>query len=743
MDGKSAKKSRRETFRRGYFALAVIILMFAVLVGRLADLQLVNYEEYRNKALAQYTTEIKIAAKRGTIYDRNGRAMALSMTVETVFISPAKIKDTAQAALIARGLSEILDVDYQSIIEKTTKSKSQYQVIKKNVEEDVANEVRQFILDNGLSQQINLEESSKRYYPFSNLACHCIGFVGADNQGLLGLEAEYNEELSGVDGRVIKALDGNRDELPFKYESYNEAQDGYNLVTTFDHTIQSVLEKYLKKAYDDNLPESRVAGIVMDVNTGEIYASGVYPDFDLNDPYTLTSYFNEDYEVALKDNLSAEDASKLKSSLLYRMWNNKIVSELYEPGSTFKIVTAAMALEEGLYSINDSFNCTGEIVVLGQEINCHKTSGHGLQSFAETLQNSCNPAFVSFGLKVGAEVFMEYFEQFGFTSRTNVDLPGEADTYYYVTSGTQFKDVELAVYSFGQTFKTTAIQQLRAVSTVANGGYLVVPHYAKALTDNEGNVVKTFEYETDRQVVSSEVSDQITKILLGGINTGSTKNAAVAGYSIAAKTGTSQKRDMEDGHYVSSCVAFAPAEDPQVAILVIVDDPTGQDFYGGLVAAPVVSSVLTEVLPYLQIPRNDDGTLDSVTIADYRKMSVNTVKKTLENMKLQCEIVGDGDTVTEQMPRFGSTLTEGGKVILYTGESTGNTATVPDLFGYSPTAATSKLESKGLNILVAGSYSTSIDGTPVAVSQSVEPGTEVPEGTVVEVEFRYYENIDG
>lgn len=767
---------QKQVHRRTMFALIALLVAFAAVAGRLAYLQLIDYADLRNKVLEQYSSTIVLPASRGTIYDRNMKVLAMSETVETVFISPLGIKEAIDLQnesenlkesdkidyknLIADNLSELLDVEKSFILERMTKTKSQYEVIKKQVPEETANKVRQFIIDNGLSTMINLEESSKRYYQYNDLASHVLGFNGTDG-GLMGLEKYYDEELSGTDGRIVKAKNAGGYDMPYKYETYVEAQNGSNLITTIDVNIQSIVEKYLEKVYNDQKAQNRVAAVIMDVDTGEILASAVYPDFNLNAPYTLTGEALAEYEAFLEAGvvtkvdketgeeyeapMTDEDKQSKKTTLLNELWNNKVVSEIYEPGSTFKIVTTAMAMEEGISGLADSFNCQGQITVDGVTIHCHKAGGHGAQTFAETLQNSCNPAFVSLGLRIGKDSFMRYFEEFGYLDMTGCDMVGESSTYYYGSSNTQFGRVELATYSFGQAFKTSILQQLRATCVVANGGYLVTPHLAKYLTDDDGNVTYTFEHDTNRQVISSEVSKSIVDILYGGINTGSTKNAAVEGYSIAAKTGTSQKLDITDKDvYVSSCVAFAPAEDPQVAIIVVVDEPSVHDFYGGLVAAPVVSSILSEVLPYLEIPRNGEVEHKTITVTKMIDKSLEDAKKAVEALGLEYRVVGNGDKVVDQMPHSGTTVTEGGTVILYTEyENEHKTVIVPNLKGYRAQDALTILRNKGLNVRVTGAYSSSITGTPMVALQDIEGGTEVPEGTVITVEFRYSENVYG
>lgn len=774
--------TKRDVTRRCLFALMAILVLFAGLASRLAYLQLFDYDEMRNQVMEQYYNRFTLPAGRGSIYDRNGQILAISETVETVFISPKAISEADKKAetknhyrdLIANGLSELLGVKRSDVLTACEKTYSQYVVIKKKVDEETADTVRQFIIDKQLYTMVNLEEDSKRYYEYDALASHVIGFTGTDG-GLMGLELYYNKELSGTDGYIETAKNGAGYDFTIKNSGIIEAQNGQNLVTTIDVNIQAMMEKYVEKVYYDHKVNNRVAAVMMDVKTGEIYGSAVYPNYDLNKPYELTGEFLEKYNEALQNggnttsdesvatantsDDSSEESSKdesstptvdeglavLKNELLNKMWNNKVVTELYEPGSTFKIVTSAIALEEGYINVNSPCECGGLVLVDGVKIHCHKKGGHGAQTFTQALQNSCNPAFISLGLRIGQSTFMRYFEEFGFLDLSGCDMLGENKTYYYGTNDTAFGRVDLATYSFGQSFKTSIIQQLRAVSAVANGGYLVTPHVAKHLQDDDGNVTYTFEYENDRQVVSSEVSKTIVDILWGGINSGSTKNAAVEGYSIAAKTGTSQKLDIKDREaYVSSCVAFAPAEEPQVAIIVVVDEPTAGEYYGGLVAAPVVSSILSEALPYLEIPRKGGTEHISVNVLNYMEKNVDDVKATIEKAGLKYRVIGEGETVVNQMPKAGTAISEGGTVILYTDyENEPKTVTVPNLKNHYAETVRTMLKDRNLNIKITGAYSSDINGTPMVVYQDIPAGTEVEEGTVITVEFKYYSGIEG
>ena len=549
------------------------------------------------------------------------------------------------------------------------------------------------------------------------------------------MEYVYDEYLRGTDGRVVHAQDANGNELAYNYESYIEAQDGLNLVTTIDWTIQSTVEKYLAETYAEHEPEGRVSAIVMDVNTGEILALAIYPSFDLNNYTTLSP----EYQAKLDAYDGDKDAQR--SVLRNEMWNNTIATQTYEPGSTFKIITAAMAMESGSVDVTtDTFNCGRMITIAGQTIHCHASYDHGNQTMAESLVNSCNPAFAHIGHAVGTKKFAEYFENFGYTEKTGSDILGEVSSIYYETTGVNFGELELAVYSFGQTFKVTMLQHIAASSAIANGGYLVTPHIGKYLTDKNGNVVKTFETESKRQIVSEDVCKDILSYLVN-----STKNACVSGYDVVSKTGTSEKRDTaREDDYVSSCITFAPAQDPQIAVLVTVDTPnTEYGYYGSVVAAPAVGKILTDILPYMGIsPDSTNSVVDMVTVREYIGMTVEEAKEAVTELGLNYEIKGDGNTIVGQMPRSDVSVAVGGKVILYTGEATAEeTVTVPDLYGSTPEAAIRSLLAKGLNVQVEGIFEGLTSNCSVKM-QSVAAGTKVAPGTVVVITCRYEEISD-
>ncbi len=753
---KMNNKTAKPYLSRVIIVLAVMLVLLAGLAGRVFYLQMVDYKKYQDGAFDQYTTEIPISSKRGTIYDRNMKALAVSATVETVFISPNEILPETRSR-IADFLSSTLDVDREFVVERMSKTKTKYQRIKRKVERETADEIRKFINDNDI-KGIHLEEDTKRFYPYGSLASHVIGFTNSDNVGIYGIESYYEKYLKGTSGKIITAQDAKGKDMPQQYESYIGAENGTNVVTTIDWQVQSILDKNLETALRDTKAQNRVLGIIMDVKTCEVLAMSTKPDYDLNDPYTLDETSQALYDeyiitpVTDENGLTALPTDEQKNAkfkeLLEGLWKNKAITELYEPGSTFKLITSAMALEENIPEVQPGhlFNCTGSKRVGGFTINCHKKSGHGIENFEQGLQNSCNPVFIEIAQSLGRERFYKYFELFGFTERTGIDLAGEASSLYH-SDFNGFNETELSVYSFGQTFKITPIQLITAVSAVANGGKLMKPHVVKALVDDDGNTVAEFEPEVVRQVNSQNTTDTIMQYLANGISLGSTKNAYVKGYKIGAKTGTSQKRDKEGNLYIGSCVAFAPTDDPQIAILIAIDEPVGE-YYGGTIAAPVVSSVLSEVLPYLGIePTENDpnAAVNEVSVAEYTGLALTNAKNALHNAGLTARVEGNGDTVLDQFPKYGTKLAEGGVVILYTETSGENadeeTVTVPNVSGMSASAAAKTLVNAGLNIKFDGAYREDVSGS-VAVKSTPEAGQSVKPGSTVSVEFRHQDNTD-
>lgn len=734
--------------RRSMVILAVFIAAWLGLCGRLFYLQIIKYEEYQQKAINSIQRTREVSAERGMIYDRNMTVLATNITVWRVFISPVDIVDYDQAVLISKNLSEILDVDYDTILTRAQKEKRADETVKRNVEKELADQVRAFITEHDLGKQVHLEATTKRYYPYDSLASSVIGFTGTDG-GSYGIELKYDSLLQGIPGRYITAKNGLGMDMPFKYESYIEAQNGYNIISTIDMNLQYLLEKQLKACLVDSKAGEGVCGIVMDVNTGAILAMSDMPDYNLNTPGVLS----ENLLAKLSDyTAGSEDYEKAYNNLMFSTWNNKNVSWLYEPGSTFKVITTSIALEEHVCSLIDKFSCSGHVYIPGysKPISCHKRTGHGTLTFAEALQQSCNPSLIAINERVGRYTFWDYFNAFGYTGRTGVDLPGEAIGLH--TDVSHLNAVELAVYSFGQTFKVTPIQQLTAISAVANGGYLVTPHVMGSIVDNENNVIETYETKVRRQVLSEDVCNTMSKILEEGVSgIGGAKNAYVLGYKVAAKTGTSQVRDIldENGNsylYVSSCVAFAPADDPQIAILILVDQPMGSNIYGSIVAAPYISDFLEEALPYIGIERSysqQEEQRMQVNVWDYTGFSIESAILNCRNQGLKYEVVGNGKTVISQVPRGGTqVLMSTGKVIFNTDGSADKSAVVPDVTGLSATQANTRLVNAGFNIKVDGALNYESGSGAKVVSQSPEANSKLLKGSVVTVTFMHLDGTE-
>ena len=789
----------RITHKKAYLVLSLFVILAGVLTVRLFAMQIVNHEYYQNLVVEQITTEVEVNPERGTIYDTNGKVIAGNATRYILVISPQDIlnvmapeenaeeveeekdespllrfvnflislrqsdegdeykeplytyvssdgveeKDLRMNEFIAKFLSETVEgVEYDKVIEKSLLKGRRYEVISKSVDEETADKIRNFIETYEMKSQIYLVASSVRYYPYNELASHVIGFTDADGTGIYGVEQYYNNIMEGTSGRYITAQDARHHDMPFEYETYVQEENGYNIVTTLDMYIQYELENQLENALRDHKAANRVCGIVMDVNTGGILAMATAPTFDLNDPRTLDA---DSLAVLSEYTEGTTEYANKRLDLLYTMWKNKAVTETYEPGSTFKIMTTAMALEEKVVRTDEMFTCTGELSVEGypKPIHCHKAGGHGTVTFTVGLQQSCNPVLMTIGMRLGQERFFGYFEKFGYKSTAGIDLPSEAGTYSHKFA--DFTVTSLAVYSFGQTFKTTPIQQLTAISAVANGGNLITPHVMKEIVDDDGNVIQSYETNVKRQVVSTDTCKTISQILEEGVSgNGGARNAYVKGYKVAAKTGTSEKKDKKDeyGEYslrVGSCVAYAPADDPHVAVIIVVDEPMGGSVYGSVVAAPYVSNLLSFVLPYLGYePSYTEDELKNaeITVPSYVGASIENTEADLEWRGIAYEIIGDGDTITSQTPVGGTSMRkESGVLYLYTdGNVPSSDVTVPDLVGKTAEAANRIAVNSGLNISISGATNGS---TATVTSQSPAAGEVVPKGTLIMIDLRH------
>ncbi len=728
--------------RMRFVTFFLIFALFAVSAVSLVYTMILKGEEYQSKASEQQLYDNLVTAPRGDIYDKNMNLLATSSTAWTVYITPngfKKLKSEEEAekvrATISENLSEILEIDYGKIYEYTKKN-SYYVVVKKKIDKVVADKVRKFISDNEkmeLNRYIGLDETTKRYYPNDSLASVVLGFVGDDDQGLAGIESYYDNKLTGVSGRVIAAKNAAGTDMPFTYEKVEEAIKGNSLVLTLDSYIQYVCEKHLETAIEENLVAERGASIVMNVNTGEVLGMAVKGDFNPNQPFVLSS---ED-QAKIDTETDEEKQKTLRSEFLNRQWRNKAVSDTYEPGSVFKMVTGSIAIEENLVSDKSTFNCSYSINVAGQTYHCHKKEGHGVQSMAQAISNSCNPAFITIGQLIGTQTFSKYFKAFGFTEKTGIDLPGEAASDYHKEEN--MGPTELSSSSFGQTFNITPMQLLSAASAVVNGGNLVRPHLVAKVLDEENKVIETTTALQKRQVISKTTSDKMREYLQFVAENG-VKNALVAGYKIGAKSGTSQKLSKilstgQSNLYIGSCVAIAPIEQPEIAVLVMLDEPKGAQYYGGLISGPVCSRILTDILPYMGYePKYTEEELKklSVEVPNVVGASVSDAKRNILAAELTYETVGEGETVVKQVPAANSKVSKGGMVILYTEQGEGESVTVPNLLNMTPTQVNEAAAKAGINVEFSGNTA---DGGIVSYKQSIAEGEKVDSGTVVTVYF--------
>lgn len=731
------RRANRVIQTRSFVLMLVMgIGMFVLLFFQLFDLQIVRHEELQSKAVNQQTRRTVVTASRGTIYDRSGNIMAISASAETVILSPLEIdravndKDdpvTWTKDSLAAGLAEILDGDAAAIRRRMDNTESQYELIKLRADEEVADAVRAYINENKIVG-VHLVADAKRYYPYGSLASHVIGFVGDDNTGLYGLEARYEQELEGQSGLVVSAKDNAGNDMMYAYEQYFAAQNGSDLTLTLDATIQYYLEKGLENMADKFAAANGAAGIIMDVNTGGILAMASYPNYDLND-------FSAVQDQTLQERIARGENTLAEMQLL--QWRNKALNDTYEPGSTFKILTLAAALEEGVINKNTTVNCSGFVTISGQTIHCSNKAGHGLQTLVQTVGNSCNPAFISYGLKLGNTAFYEYMRSFGLMEGTGIDLGGEADSIF--ADPASFTQLDLACYAFGQNFNVTPIALITAQAACVNGGYLRTPYLVERITDSNGSVTYQHDSAPIRQVVSEETSATVRECLEYVVASGTGKNGQVAGYRVGGKTGTADKG--QTGDVVVSFLCFAPADDPQVIMLLTLDTPsrsTGTYVSGGNMVAPTASSIMSEVLPYLGVEPSYSAEellgMDT-TVPNVIGMSVEEAKTKLGERGLSCKINGDGDTVTDQTPAGGAIIPGKSAVILYAGadKSTAK-CTVPHLIGKTPSEANTAATGAGLFIRFSGTTGSESSAVRV-LSQSIEAGTEVEAGTVITVQL--------
>lgn len=736
---KRAEKGPAQRLRQrtAILILLILVLGFGAAVLRLTYLTTIQSSELQESAVDLQLADTTVSAKRGTIYDANGNVLAESASVWQVVMSPVNFKNDKQRQAAAKGLSEIFDLEYNDVLDDT-KQQSHYVVVKRRIESDEREKVLELIdtlkKDYSCSGVIQLLDDYKRYYPKNSLASSVIGFTGSDDQGLEGIEYEYDSYLSGTPGRIITAQNARGTDMPFRYEQNVESEDGNNVYLTIDETIQSICEKYMQKGVEDNNVLNKGVCIAMDVNTGAILAMVTTDGYDLNNPYELSAKDKKKIKSTPK-----KKQAEAESAALSNMWRNKAVADTYMPGSVFKMCVASAALEENLVNEKTSFTCTGSISVEGETIHCSNIAGHGTQSFVEVISNSCNPAFIQIGQMLGAGKFRQYYQGFGFSDKTGIDLPGEAEDSFWKEG--KMGGVDLAVASFGQNFSITPIQMITACAAVSNGGYVVQPHVVSKITDSKGNVIKTVDKKIKRQVISDDTSKKMNEYLEYNTERQGAAAGYISGYKVAGKTGTTEKRGVtkfessfsED--YISSFCGYAPADDPQIAMLVFFDTPDGDAYYGSQVSSPVFINIMSEVLPYLDVKTSytdeELGYVDA-SAGDYTGVSVDEAKTAVEADGFTATVKGNGSTVISQIPTVSSGLQKGGSIVLYTdSDSQSETVSVPSLIGLSPDEVNNVASAYGLNVSFSGATTSS--GT--SSSQNIEAGTSVSPGTVITVSF--------
>lgn len=718
----------------------VIIFLMTTTVARVFYLTIVRGEELSEKAETQQLKDTEITAMRGTIYDSNGNVLAQSASVWNVFIDPLNIKDK-QRDLIVDEFANLFgyDADEKKEFYDRTTHQNHYELVEKKVENNIKEKLSKFVSKNELGGCIGTEQTTKRYYPYGTLASSVIGFTGADDQGLSGIEAYYDEQLTGTNGRIITAKDAKSNNIANDYETSIAATDGDSIALTINQTIQYYLEKGLRETMNEYQAKGAY-GVVMNCNTGAVLAMSSLPDYDCNEPYKLTYSKDKKAIKKLSDKTAKQEA---ESAAVQNQWRNFTVSDTYVPGSVFKTFVASAALEENVVNLNTTYNCTGSIQVDKYKMKCHYHPGHGTQTLTQGLENSCNPFFITIGQKLGVHNYFKYFDAFGFTQKTNIDLPGEASPQYYKED--QYGIVELSSASFGQTNSLTPIQVCTGLCAIANGGKLLQPYLVSSIADANGKTVKKTETKEIRQVISADTSEKVRKMMKSVVDNGTGKNGYVAGYSVGGKTGTSTKlgesKNGEGDKYIVSFGAIAPSDDPEIAMLIIVDEPN-QDLGGGALCAPIAAQVTQEAMNVLGIePKYNDSEMKDLSkqTPNVVGKSLDEAKKTLEENNLNFVVVGDDSTVTRQCPSGADTIPNGGTVYLYTDDSEKQTVNVPNFNGLTVNEAKDLASSSNLNIQIAGNSMSS--GTVVAYRQSEEAQAKVEKGTVVTVTFKNTQSV--
>lgn len=726
---------KKSMLKRMLIMAVVVVFLFTLDIARLFYLQIVTGDDLSAKAQNQQLSDTEVSAMRGTIYDSEGNVLAQSATVYNIYIDPANITNEDKRNLVVDGLTDILELDEEEKAElvEATKKDSRYVVVAEQVENSVKEEITAYSAENSLGLIIGTEQTTKRYYPHNNLASCVIGFTGDDDQGLSGIEAYYDDELTGTNGRIITAKDAVSNELPTDYETSIDAIDGNSLVLTINQTIQYYLEKGLRNALEEYQCKGAY-GIVMNCNTGAILAMSSLPDYDCNNPYTITY---EKTLSAIEALETDEEKTAAQSLAIQNQWRNFNVSDTYVPGSVYKTFMSCAALEENVVSLNTTYNCTGSIRVESHIMNCHNHSGHGVQTFTQGLENSCNPFFITVGQKMGVKNYFKYFEGFGFSERTGIDLPGEAYPQFYKEN--QYGIVELSSASFGQTNSLTPIQVCTGLCAIANGGTLVKPYVVSEIIDAQGNTVSKTQTTEVRRVISEDTASKVRQMMKSVVDNGTGKNGYVAGYSVGGKTGTSTKlgesAEGEKDKYIVSFAAIAPSDDPEIAMLIIIDEPS-VDLGGGALCAPIAAEVVEQAMTVLNVePKyTEEEAKLNVNAPNIIGKTVSEAKNTLSSQGLEYKVVGDGDTVVNQSPSANTVIPSSGVVVIYTQKDSKQTVTVPDFNGLTISQANKLAADNNLNIQISGNNLSS--SSVIAHRQDVEAGTVVEIGTVVNVSFK-------
>lgn len=725
------KKTVKVSIKRLKGFLVFIFIVFIALVARIGAIQFIDGTWLKERAYSQSTSSTVVSAKRGTIYDSNGKALAISAEVDTVSVNPEYLvvkekgevnqeKTQELREKMAQKFAEIFSLEYDDVLKKLNSSRS-VETIASKVETDKVTTLKAWLKENKISSGVNIDEDVKRYYPYNNLASNLIGFCGTNNQGLDGIELSYDDELKGTNGKLITAISVIQTAIPDQNEQYIAPENGSNIYLTIDSNIQTIVEKYLKQAVEENNCQRGGNAIAVNPENGEILAMATYPDYNLNDPYTPNESLSEGW-----DKLSSQE----QSNKLYSMWRNRAVLDTYEPGSTFKIIAASIGLEEKIVETDTAgdFYCGGSETVSGTRISCANRSGHGSQSLRNALENSCNPALIQLGQRIGVSTFYKYLDAFGFFKKTGIDLPSEGTSSFWKEKNVG--PVELATMSFGQRFTITPMQLVKAAAAIANEGKLVTPHVVKEIENPDTGTVKTIQTNEERQAISEDTANKIKDMMKSVVETGGGKYAQVKGYEIGGKTGTSEAdpNHPENG-YVASFLAIAPVDNTKIVLLLTLYAPKVRNHYGGSIAAPAVSQMLSEILPYLDIPSNnsDEGNVELVSVPNVTNKTIAEAQKILKAAGLEYSSVGDADNiVSEQVPKSGTQLQKNGIVKIYAeGKDERVSQTVPDLKGVSLAQAKVMLKARNLNI--------SSKGTGIVIAQDPKAGTSVDEGTVINV----------